>query len=320
MRVCPLRIEPWVVSVDLRDRMMGSKRRPHAIFQRGMMARPLNEDWYERYMKSAITISLVPEARGGPFVLWDDVAQGCREAQQLGFDAIEIFPPSAAVVRERSVAQLLADHNLALAALGTGAGWVKHKLMLTSPDAKIREQAIDFVRSIIDAAGPLNAPAIIGSMQGRWGDGVSRDQAIDWLRTALDTLGQHAAQYHVPLIYEPLNRYETNLCATVAQGVELIGELTTPNVVLLADLFHMNIEEANIADAIRSGSGYIGHVHFVDSNRRPPGLGHLNYEPIITALREIGYNGYLSAEALPWPDSLTAAKQTIKMFDTLLAV
>lgn len=271
-------------------------------------------------MKSAVTISLVPEARGGPFVFWDDVASGCQAAQQLGFDAVEIFPPSPDVVRELDVAKLLTDHQLALAAMGTGAGWVKHKFTLTSPDAKTREKALDFVRSIIDAAGPLGAPAIIGSMQGRWGEGVSREQAIDWLRSALETLGQHAAQYHVPLIYEPLNRYETNLCTTVASGVELIGELTTPNVVLLADLFHMNIEETDIAAAIRSGSGYIGHVHFVDSNRRPAGLGHLQYEPIIAALREIGYNGYLSAEALPWPDSQMAAKQTIKMFDTLIAV
>jgi sugar phosphate isomerase/epimerase len=83
---------------------------------------------------------------------------------------------------------------------------------------------------------------------------------------------------------------------------------------LLADLFHANIEEVDIAAAISAAGRHIGHVHFVDSNRRPAGCGHIDYAPIVAALREIGYDGYLSAEALPWPDSEGAARQTMKVF------
>ena len=78
----------------------------------------------------------------------------------------------------------------------------------------------------------------------------------------------HPPKLILPLIYEPLNRYETNLCNTVADGVKLLEAIQSQNVVLLADLFHMNIEEENIADALRHGGKHIGHVHFVDSNRR----------------------------------------------------
>jgi sugar phosphate isomerase/epimerase len=109
------------------------------------------------------------------------------------------------------------------------------------------------------------------------------------------------------------------MCNSVAAGVELLSSLESDRVVLLADLFHMNIEEEDIAAALRTGGAKIGHVHFVDSNRRPAGCGHLDYAPIIDALCDIGYRGYLSAECLPWPDSAMAAKQTIKMFDTLVA-
>ena len=130
----------------------------------------------------------------------------------------------------------------------------------------------------------------------------------------MNALGEHARQYGVPLIYEPLNRYETNLVNRVADGVELLESLATKNVVLLADLFHMNIEEADLAAALKTGGKHIGHIHFVDSNRRPAGYGHLDYRPIAAALVEIGYQGYLSAEALAFPDSDTAAKQTINMF------
>jgi sugar phosphate isomerase/epimerase len=96
--------------------------------------------------------------------------------------------------------------------------------------------------------------------------------------------------------------------------VRLLDSLSTRNVVLLADLFHMNIEEADPAAALRAGGARIGHVHFVDSNRRPAGLGHIDLRPIAAALQEIGYAGFASAEALPYPDPDAAARQTIEAF------
>ena len=267
-------------------------------------------------IRSAVTISLVNEARGGPFVFWDDLAAGIRKAAELGYDAVELFAPSADAVDPQALKQLLVDHKLTLAAVGTGAGWVRGKLNLTLPDAAKRAEARAFIKSIIDLGGPLGAPAIIGSMQGRHSvDGVDQPTARAWLSEALEELGDYARQYATPLIYEPLNRYETNMANTVEQGVALLKSLKTRNVLLLADLFHMNIEEVDTATALRAGRGYIGHVHFVDSNRRPAGDGHIDFAPIVAALEEIGYDRYASAEALPWPDSDAAAKQTIAAFN-----
>ena len=263
-------------------------------------------------MKSCVTISLVPEARGGPFVFWDDLAASCRCAEECGFDAIELFPPAADAVDQRQLAGLLERHQLRLAAVGTGAGWVRHRLTLTDADSDRRAEAIGFVRQIIDFAGRFGASAIIGSMQGRWTDQVNRETARDHLSRALEQLATFALDYEVSLIYEPLNRYETNLCNRLADGVEFLRGLSTENVVLLADLFHMNIEEQDLAAAIRQAGRMIGHVHFVDSNRQPAGAGHLNFLPVATALQSISYGGYLSAEALPLPDPMTAAQMTIR--------
>ena len=265
-------------------------------------------------IRSAVTICLVDEARQGPFVFHNGLEDGCRQAAELGFDAVEIFAPGADAIDTAATLQLLSSHNLLCAAVGTGAGMVKHGLSLTSAVESERQQARQFVRSIIDMGGALQAPAIIGSMQGRHGGEVSREQALDFLAAALDELGAHAARYNVPLIYEPLNRYETNLVNTVADGVTLLSRLATDNVTLLADLFHMNIEEADLAAAIRAGAGHIGHVHYVDSNRQAAGRGHLDFTPIAAALIESGYSGYASAEAFPIPDSTAAARATIESF------
>ena len=269
-------------------------------------------------IQSSVTISLVKEARGGPFVFWDDLAAACQKAAELGFDAVEVFPPSPQAVDPAELRRLLDQHKLKLAAVGTGAGWVLQKLTLTAHDAGVREKAVAFVRSIIDFSGPFGAPAIIGSMQGRWGDGVDKVTALKHLADALNVLGEHAAGYNVPLLFEPLNRYETNLVNTVADGMQLLQSLTTKNVLLLADLFHMNIEESDPAAALREGARYIGHVHFVDSNRRPAGCGHIDFRLIGSALREIGYNRFASAEALPYPNPDTAAQTTIASFRRFL--
>jgi sugar phosphate isomerase/epimerase len=265
-------------------------------------------------MKSAVTISLVPESRGGPFVYWDDLADACRKAAALGFDAVEVFPPGPDAVTASELRSVLDDNGLSLAAVGTGAGWVKHKLSLTAPDAPARDKAVAFVRSIMDLAAQFEAPAIIGSMQGKWGDGVTKPVALRYLGNALFKLDEHALALDTTLLYEPLNRYETNLVNTLGDAVTMLTGIGAQKVKILADLYHMNIEEANLADAIRAAGRHVGHVHFADSNRRAAGLGHTDFAPVVAALVEGGYEGYLSAEVLPLPDTDTAARQTIDTF------
>ena len=265
-------------------------------------------------MRSAITVSLVPQAKGGPFVFWDGLADACARAAALGFDAIEIFPPAPNAIDIAALQGLLDHDGLRLAAIGTGGGWVVHQWTLTHADAAIRHEALEFVRAVIDLAGGFGAPAIIGSMQGRWGGEVSREQALAWLAAALEDLGEHAASHGVPLLYEPLNRYETNLFNRVGETAEFLRALKTKNVRVLADLYHMNIEEVDLAAALIEAGPLVGHVHFADSNRRAIGFGHTVAAPIVEALRSIGYEGYLSAEILPLPDSDTAARKTIESY------
>lgn len=270
-------------------------------------------------IRSAVTVSLVEEARGGPFVFWDSLDEAFNVASELGFDAVEVFAPGPDFVDTKKLLLLCQQFKLKIAAVGTGAGMVKHGLSLTDANEAKRKEAREFVKSMIQFGSQFNAPAIIGSMQGRWNAQVTRDQALNFLREALIELGDFAAERSVELFYEPLNRYETNLIKTVSEGCQFLQQVAKPNVKLLADLFHMNIEESNIAQALLDAGPHLGHVHFVDSNRQAAGLGHIDFLPIIQALQQINYQGYLSAEALPLPDSKTAARQTIAAFRSLVA-
>jgi sugar phosphate isomerase/epimerase len=268
-------------------------------------------------VKSAITLSLTPEAAGAPFVFSGDLTQAFAKASKLGFDAVELFPPEAGGLDSKQIKRLCEENGLRIAAVGSGMGWVKHKLRVTDPDATVRKSAREFVNSIVDVAASLGAPAILGSMQGSWGGGVPREQALGWLREALEEAGRRAETQGVPFLYEFLNRYETNMFNRVAESLVFLQSFEARNIKLLCDLFHMNIEEADIAAALRLAGAKVGHVHFADSNRLAVGMGHTVMKPIVTALCEIGYQGYLSAEVFPVPDSDEAAARTIRSFREL---
>ena len=265
-------------------------------------------------IKSSATVCLVDNLKKGPWIYWHDLEASARHAASLGFDAIELFTESAEQLSEEQLRACLESHNLSLAAVGTGAGKVLHDLDLTHPEEEVRTRARGFIASMIDFGAPFGAPAIIGSMQGKIAGRSSREQTLTWLAQGLEELGQHAQDKGVVLIYEMLNRYESDLLNSLDDAAEFLASLKTQNVRLLADLFHMNIEEASIEDAITRNGEWIGHVHLADSNRDPAGCGHTDLAAAGRALRSIGFSGYASAEAFPHPSPEAAAQKTIEGF------
>ncbi|HEV8606769.1 MAG TPA: sugar phosphate isomerase/epimerase family protein, partial [Tepidisphaeraceae bacterium] len=130
----------------------------------------------------------------------------------------------------------------------------------------------------------------------------------------------HAGQYGVPLFFEPLNRYETNFVNNVEAALKFVALADSNNIRILCDLFHMNIEERDIAEALRRAGKMVGHVHLADSNRRAAGGGHTDFGPIARALREIGYEGFVSAEAMAGPGRAEeAARMTMEAFGKYFA-
>ncbi|MFT3705150.1 MAG: sugar phosphate isomerase/epimerase family protein [Agriterribacter sp.] len=267
-------------------------------------------------MKSAVTIALVPEIKKGPWVFWNNLETGMQKAAALGFDAVELFTAAGKALDATYVKHLAAQHHIQIAAAGTGAGKVVQGLTLIDEDASVRARAIEFISEMIEFGAQLQAPAIIGSMQGNIPLNKEKEVSLQWLREGLGILGKKAENLGVPLIYEPLNRYETNLFNQLGDAVAFLQTFESANVKLLADLFHMNIEESSIPETILQYGQYIGHVHLADSNRQAMGFGHTDAIAIAQALKDVRYEGYLSAEVFPLPDSDAAAAQTIQAFRT----
>ncbi len=261
--------------------------------------------------RSAVTLCGVKEAAAGPFVFHGELARGFEHAARHGFDAVELFLPEPDAVSVVELREFVASSGLAIAAFGTGAGWLRHGLSLTAGTLPQRRAALDYILRFVDLANAFAAPVIIGSMQGRWSADLDRDAALECLADALRELSQRSAAAGQPVIYEPLNRYETNLLNTLESGAVFLQQHGLNHVKLLADLFHMNIEEVDIAAALVAHARWVGHIHFADSNRRAMGFGHTAITPLAQALVAMDYRGYLSAEVLPLPNADLAAQQFI---------
>ena len=119
---------------------------------------------------------------------------------------------------------------------------------------------------------------------------------FDLLCLLLDDLAKTAEAAGTLLLLEPLNRYETHFIRRLEQAVAVCEKVAHPNLKIMADFFHMSIEEADIPLAIRNAGNWIAHVHLADSNRLLPGQGHTDFKSGFAALKEIGYTGYMALE------------------------
>lgn len=117
------------------------------------------------------------------------------------------------------------------------------------------------------------------------------------LLDALGRLGEHAEKEGVELFLEPLNRYEDYLVNTLAQAADLIQEVGSPAVRIVADTYHMNIEEADPAAALMAVAPYIGHLQASDSNRLEPGAGHIDWALFGATVSAIGYDRSIAIES-----------------------
>jgi D-psicose/D-tagatose/L-ribulose 3-epimerase len=169
-----------------------------------------------------------------------------------------------------------------------------------SPDRSIRESAYQHMQAVVDCCAAVGSPILCGPHQVALGvftgAGVTDEE---WKRSVehLRRVAEYAAGQGVVLAEEVVNRFELYHLNTLDQGIRMVDEVGHPNCKLHLDTFHAHIEEKNTGDAIRRAGARIAHVHISENDRGVPGTGSVAWDGTFDALRDVGYDGWLTVEA-----------------------
>jgi len=260
-------------------------------------------------VKIAYTVSASPTRFAA--VATSDVFATIPALAGIGFDGVELAIRDPARLDLDALGAAVERSGIAVPAVGTGQAYVEEGLCLTAPEDQVRVRAVARLLAQISPASRLGALLIVGLIHGPIPPESTRALAEERLREGLGTVARAARTAGVRIVVEPINRYESNWLNTVEEVLDLLDRLGEDNVGVLPDTFHMNIEETDVQAALRLGGARVWHVHLADSNRRAPGWGHLDFAPVVQTLGDMAYGGFLSAEVLPVPGALDAARQTI---------
>jgi D-psicose/D-tagatose/L-ribulose 3-epimerase len=172
-------------------------------------------------------------------------------------------------------------------------------MSLISEDPEVRRKThnhlVDTIQVAAEAgariiAGPVYSP--VGYLTGRRRTTDEWNRAVEGYQLLADTLAANG----VTLAIEPLNRFETYFLTTAADATALCDQVGHPNVGILFDTFHANIEEKDIAAGYRTVGRHLKHVHACENDRGTPGSGHVEWNEVFQALRDLHYDGWLVIE------------------------
>lgn len=269
------------------------------------------------------------------FAICNETYQGwtfdkvCEDAAAAGYHALELAPFTLADdPRDLTDADALSlcekarSHGLEI----LGLHWLLTKptwFHITTPDALVRRETVRFARQMVRFCAATGGRIMV------WGSPKARNTLPEWnyddaFKRAADTLrevAETAGKYGVTLAMEPLARTETNFLNTAGETIRLCEMVDHPACKLHLDVKAMSDESKSIPDIIRESKEWFVHFHTNDPNLRGPGQGEVKYEPIIAALREVDYDGYLSVEVFDYtPDAPTIARQSIDYLKAQLGV
>jgi D-psicose/D-tagatose/L-ribulose 3-epimerase len=211
---------------------------------------------------------------------------------RMGFDLIEVGIESTGDLDYRRAAEVAKANGLGVsvcAAMGPDRD-------LIHPDENIRTNGMGYLRHCIDAAQTLGATNVCGplySAVGRTWQATDdeRKRDVDLLVRQLGELAKYAGERGVWLGVEPLNRFETSFINLASQAIDVVDRVDHPACGVLLDTFHMNIEERSIGDAIRAAGKRMRHLHTCENDRGAPGSGHVPWDEVAKACRDVGFNG-----------------------------
>jgi len=240
---------------------------------------------------------------GTHFAYWGrtwsvDYIELCHKAKACGLDVLEVGAGDLVNMSDAELEALRVTAKDLGLEISANLGPPKDK-DISSADPAVREAGIKFLCDIMHQMVKIDCSILIGALYNHWPyDFADTDKPALWSRAieSLKIVGDEAGRLGVTIALEILNRFESCMVNDVEEGIKFVGEIDKPAVKLLLDTFHMNIEEDNIPDAFRRAGDLVAHVHIGEGNRKLPGNGHLPWDEIGQALKDINYKGMLVME------------------------
>ena len=216
--------------------------------------------------------------------------------KEHGFDGVEVplFRPAefpAADIRKAAGANGLECTICSVLVQG---------LSLISEDKEVRSKTRRHLKDVVAAGAEAGAALVAGPLYSPVGYLPGRRRTADewkWAVEAYQELGPVLAEHGVAVAIEPLNRFETYFLNTAADAKALCDQIGHPNVGVLFDTFHANIEEKDISAGYRTVGKHLKHVHTCENDRGIPGSGHVEWNAVFQALRDLKYDGWLTIES-----------------------
>ena len=258
--------------------------------------------------KFAFTVN-APDVRTKGLAWSGDPETIFGKLKEVGYDGVEIFVRDPNELDAGTFKRLLGNCGLAVAAVGTGPIVAEDKLCLTHDDVAARRQAVARGKAVADFAAELGAQMNIGKFRG---DVCGNPQKQAWMNEGLLEIAQYAHKKNTLITIEPQNRFGCDNCNTTQQALAWLRALNAPNVKLMLDVFHMQIDDACIPASFLEAAGETIHVHFADTNRGCPGSGSIDFALVLRMLKAMRYDRFISMEIKQVPDSERVARKALE--------
>jgi sugar phosphate isomerase/epimerase len=227
----------------------------------------------------------------------EDIGPGIERVARFGYDAIEI-PGEVSRYDPAAVAKQCRNAGIAISSI---CAQYTPQRDFAHPDASVRKEAARYVEEVLNWAHDAGTKTLIiaPTSWARPQPPANPAEERKWALDGINRACEQAGALGIDLTLECWNRYETYFLNRLEQALAFMKDLNQRNIGVMGDTFHMNIEEESIPDAFRQAGKHLNHLHMADSNRAAPGKGHIDFVPILRALADLQYEGYVTFEILP---------------------
>lgn len=244
-----------------------------------------------------------------------ELARRMERVAGLGYHGIELVATHPLGYPLEELAALSRQFGLPVVSLLSGWSYGAEGLCLSSPDAGVRGRAVQRLHDYVGHAARLGAVVVVGLMQGLRGDEPDETTAGERIADCLREVARAAGAQGVSVVLEPVNHLQVGFNHTAAEAAALVERVGSPALGYMLDTVHMNIEERSLLQTIRAHGPRVRHFHLCETNGGPFGTGGLDFAAVLSALRESGYEHFVSVKVyrkVGWEEAARSAAEFLR--------